>query len=41
GSIVSLHLGHPGTITALPGVLADLHTKALRPVTLTALLGAP
>ena len=35
GSIVSLHLGHPGTVTALPAVLRGLASRGLRPVTLT------
>jgi peptidoglycan/xylan/chitin deacetylase (PgdA/CDA1 family) len=38
GSIVSLHLGHPGTVEALPGILSDLSSSGLRPVTLTTLL---
>ena len=38
GSIVSLHLGHPGTAEALPGILSDLSRLGLRPVTLTTLL---
>ena len=38
GSIVSLHLGHPGTVEALPGILSDLSTSGLRPVTLSTLL---
>ncbi|MFZ0189139.1 MAG: polysaccharide deacetylase family protein [Streptosporangiaceae bacterium] len=38
GSIVSLHFGHPGTVTALPAILRGLAGRALRPVTLTALL---
>lgn len=33
GSVVSMHLGHPGTVAALPGVLADLAGRGLRPVT--------
>jgi len=37
GSIVSMHLGHAGTVTALPAVLAGLHARGLRPVTLTEL----
>jgi len=37
GSIVSMHLGHVGTVTALPAVLAGLHARGLRPVTLTEL----
>ena len=35
GSIVSLHLGHPGTVAALPAVLRGLASRGLRPVTLT------
>lgn len=38
GSVVSMHLGHPGTLAALPGVLADLAARGLRPVTATTLL---
>jgi peptidoglycan/xylan/chitin deacetylase (PgdA/CDA1 family) len=38
GSVVSLHLGHPGTLAALPAVLADLAARGLRPVTATTLL---
>jgi peptidoglycan/xylan/chitin deacetylase (PgdA/CDA1 family) len=38
GSIVSLHLGHPGTVTALPAILRGLAGRRLRPVTLTGLL---
>jgi peptidoglycan/xylan/chitin deacetylase (PgdA/CDA1 family) len=38
GSIVSLHLGHPGTLAALPAVLAHLHDRGLAPVTASALL---
>lgn len=41
GSVVSLHLGHAGTVAALPGILADLRGRNLRPVTLTHLLGVP
>ena len=40
GSIVSLHLGHPGTVAALPAVLAHLHDRGLSPVTASELLGA-
>jgi peptidoglycan/xylan/chitin deacetylase (PgdA/CDA1 family) len=39
GSIVSLHLGHPVTLSALPDILDGLHSQRLRPVTLTELLG--
>jgi peptidoglycan/xylan/chitin deacetylase (PgdA/CDA1 family) len=38
GSIVSLHFGHAGTITALPSVLDHLDAVGLRPVTVTSLL---
>lgn len=39
GSIVSLHLGHPVTVAALPSILSGLSAKRLQPVTLTELLG--
>ena len=32
GSVVSMHLGHPGTLAALPGLLDDLATRGLKPV---------
>jgi peptidoglycan/xylan/chitin deacetylase (PgdA/CDA1 family) len=38
GSIVSLHLGHAGTVQALPKILAGLSAKGLAPVTLSRLL---
>jgi len=38
GSIVSMHLGHPGTVTALPAIMHGLASRGLRPVTLTRLL---
>lgn len=38
GSIVSLHLGRPGTIEALPGILAGLTARGLKAVALTELL---
>jgi len=38
GSIVSMHLGHPGTVTAMPAILHGLAKRRLRPVTLTELL---
>jgi peptidoglycan/xylan/chitin deacetylase (PgdA/CDA1 family) len=38
GSIISMHLGHPGTVTALPAILRGLAKRGLRPVTLTELL---
>jgi peptidoglycan/xylan/chitin deacetylase (PgdA/CDA1 family) len=40
GSIVSLHFGHPGTVTALPAILHGLAGRGLRPVTLTSLLSS-
>jgi peptidoglycan/xylan/chitin deacetylase (PgdA/CDA1 family) len=38
GSIVSLHLGHLGTVAALPQILAGLAAKGLLPTTLSQLL---
>ena len=38
GSVVSLHLGHQGTVAALPAILTDLSARGLRPVTATDLL---
>jgi peptidoglycan/xylan/chitin deacetylase (PgdA/CDA1 family) len=38
GSIVSLHLGHSGTVEALPAILSGLHGRGLVPVTVTDLL---
>jgi peptidoglycan/xylan/chitin deacetylase (PgdA/CDA1 family) len=38
GSIVSLHLGHAGTVQALPKILAGLSSRGLAPVTLSRLL---
>ncbi|HTF54344.1 MAG TPA: polysaccharide deacetylase family protein [Pseudonocardia sp.] len=37
GSVVSMHLGHQGTLTAIPQILADLDSRGLRPVTATQL----
>lgn len=39
GSIISLHLGHMNTVTALPLLIAALREKNLEPVTLSTLLG--
>lgn len=39
GSIVSLHMGHQGTIDALPAILDGLEAKGLRPVSVSTLLG--
>jgi hypothetical protein len=33
-----MHLGHPGTLTALPAILNDLDSRGLTPVTATELL---
>lgn len=33
GDVVSMHLGHQGTVEALPAILAGLHARGLRPVT--------
>ncbi len=38
GSIISLHLGHPVTISALPAIIDRLRSRGLRPVTLSELL---
>jgi peptidoglycan/xylan/chitin deacetylase (PgdA/CDA1 family) len=38
GSIVSLHFGHMGTVTAMPALLDGLRQKGLRPVTMTELM---
>ncbi|MDQ1709785.1 MAG: hypothetical protein QOG49_1170 [Frankiaceae bacterium] len=40
GSIVSLHLGHAGTVAAIGGILADLTSRGLSPVTVSTLLRA-
>lgn len=40
GSIVSLHLGHTGTVEALPAVFDVLRRKQLRAVTVSGLVGA-
>jgi peptidoglycan/xylan/chitin deacetylase (PgdA/CDA1 family) len=37
GSVVSMHLGHPGTLVALPGLLDDLARRGVEPVTASAL----
>jgi len=38
GSIISMHLGHSGTVSALPAILHGLASRGLRPLTLTDLL---
>jgi peptidoglycan/xylan/chitin deacetylase (PgdA/CDA1 family) len=40
GSIVSMHLGHQGTIDAMPEILAGLRQRGLQPVTVGQLLRA-
>src|SRR5262249_50893676 len=40
GSIVSLHLGHAGTVAALPGILDGLRRRSLTAVTMTELMQA-
>jgi peptidoglycan/xylan/chitin deacetylase (PgdA/CDA1 family) len=39
GSVVSLHFGHPGTVTAVPAILDGLAQRNLVPVTASELLG--
>jgi peptidoglycan/xylan/chitin deacetylase (PgdA/CDA1 family) len=39
GSVISLHLGHAGTVAALPTILDRLHEKGLAPVTAGELFG--
>lgn len=39
GSIISLHLGHSGTVAALPRLLTGLHALGLRPTTVGELVG--
>lgn len=41
GSIVSLHLGHPGTVDALPGILKGLADQGLAAVSVSQLLAGP
>lgn len=39
GSVVSLHLGHAGTVAALPAILAGLLNQGRRAVAVSGLLG--
>lgn len=39
GSVISLHLGHPVTVAAMPAVLSGLAARSLTPVGCTDLLG--
>jgi peptidoglycan/xylan/chitin deacetylase (PgdA/CDA1 family) len=41
GDVVSLHLGHAGTVAALPAILDGLRIRGLRPVTVDALFSLP
>lgn len=41
GDVVSMHLGHPGTVTALPLILDGLRKRGLRPVTASELFPVP
>jgi hypothetical protein len=36
---VSMHLGHQGTVTALPAILNGLAARKLQPVALSTLVG--
>jgi peptidoglycan/xylan/chitin deacetylase (PgdA/CDA1 family) len=38
GSIISMHCGHPQTITAMPAILDGLRQRGLHPVTMTELV---
>jgi peptidoglycan/xylan/chitin deacetylase (PgdA/CDA1 family) len=40
GSIVSMHFGHQGTVTAMPALLEGLRRRGLRAVTVSSLLSA-
>jgi peptidoglycan/xylan/chitin deacetylase (PgdA/CDA1 family) len=40
GSVVSLHLGHAGTVAALPTILTALRERGLAALTASDLLGA-
>jgi hypothetical protein len=39
GSIVSLHLGHLGTVQAIPAILDGLRSRGLAAVTMSDLMG--
>lgn len=41
GAIVSLHFGHPGTVTALPAILDGIEARSLEPVHVSTLLQLP
>ena len=41
GSIVSLHLGHQGTLAAIPAILSHLQQQGLAAVTVSHLLNIP
>jgi peptidoglycan/xylan/chitin deacetylase (PgdA/CDA1 family) len=40
GSVISMHMGHAGTVAALPQILDHLHDRGLTPVTAAELFGA-
>jgi peptidoglycan/xylan/chitin deacetylase (PgdA/CDA1 family) len=40
GSIVSLHLGHAGTVQAMPAILDGLHSRGLPAVSMSALMAS-
>jgi peptidoglycan/xylan/chitin deacetylase (PgdA/CDA1 family) len=40
GSIVSMHFGHPGTLSAMPAILDGLAGRRLSPVTVSRLLAS-
>jgi peptidoglycan/xylan/chitin deacetylase (PgdA/CDA1 family) len=41
GSVISMHMGHPGTVAALPQILDHLREKGLTPVTAAELFEVP
>jgi hypothetical protein len=41
GDVVSMHLGHSGTVTALPAILDGLHARGLQPITASELFPQP
>jgi len=41
GDVVSMHLGHAGTVAALPAILDGLRTRGLQAVTASALFPQP
>jgi peptidoglycan/xylan/chitin deacetylase (PgdA/CDA1 family) len=41
GNVVSMHLGHSGTVQALPAILDGLHARGLQPITASELFPQP